>query len=67
MRLGTLLADWRFANRIGVREAARRIGLSPATLSRIENGKNADGTSMTKIMLWLFTEEDQTETKRAKP
>lgn len=54
MRIGTVIQAWRIQKRIGVRDAAKLIGTSPATLSRIENGKNADGKSITKLMLWLF-------------
>ena len=55
MKLGALIADYRYANNLGVREVAKEIGTSPATLSRIENGKPFDSDTMAKIMLWLFT------------
>ena len=56
MRLGKMLADFRYANRIGVRELAKDIGLSAATLNRIENEKPCDGDSLAKLMIWLFTD-----------
>ena len=56
MRLGKILADHRYANRMGVRELAKDIGLSAATLNRIENGKPCDGDSIAKLMIWLFTD-----------
>lgn len=37
----------------GIREAAREIGVSPATLSRIENGKIPDLETFGKICEWL--------------
>lgn len=67
MRLGAILADWRFANRIGVRDAAKRIGIAPATLSRIENGANLDGRSLIKLMAWLFADDAEETGRRAKP
>ena len=56
MCLGKMLADFRYANRMGVRELAKEIGLSSATLNRIENGKPCNGDSIAKLMIWLFTD-----------
>jgi transcriptional regulator with XRE-family HTH domain len=38
---------------MGVREAAREVGVSPATLSRVENGKLPDLETFGKICRWL--------------
>ena len=37
----------------GIREAAREIGVSPATLSRVENGKIPDLDTFGKVCQWL--------------
>lgn len=37
----------------GIREAAREVGVSPATLSRIENGKVPDLETFSKVCRWL--------------
>lgn len=37
----------------GVREAAAEVGVSPATLSRVENGKVPDLETFSKICSWL--------------
>lgn len=37
----------------GVREAAKEAGISPATLSRIENGKVPDLETFGKVCAWL--------------
>ena len=37
----------------GIREVAREIGISPATLSRVENGKLPDLETFSKICRWL--------------
>jgi transcriptional regulator with XRE-family HTH domain len=37
----------------GIREAAKEVGVSPATLSRIENGKVPDLETFSKICHWL--------------
>jgi transcriptional regulator with XRE-family HTH domain len=37
----------------GIREAAREVGISHATLSRVENGKIPDLDTFGKICIWL--------------
>lgn len=37
----------------GIREAAKEVGVSPATLSRVENGKIPDLETFGKICAWL--------------
>ena len=37
----------------GIREVAREVGISPATLSRIENGKIPDLNTFSKLCSWL--------------
>jgi transcriptional regulator with XRE-family HTH domain len=39
--------------RIGVREFAKRIGISAPTLSRIENGRTPDINTYLKLCQWL--------------
>lgn len=39
--------------KVGIRATAREIGLSPATLSRVENGQMPDLANFTKICRWL--------------
>ncbi|KZY37019.1 hypothetical protein A3731_36720 [Roseovarius sp. HI0049] len=52
--IGNLLARRR--GNMGVRAAAREIGISPSTLSRIENGHVPDVATLEKVCAWL--EED---------
>ena len=49
--LGRLVAQKR--GKIGIRTTARAIGLSPATLSRVENGQLPDLANFTKLCQWL--------------
>ena len=49
--LGQLVADKR--GRHGVRATAAKIGISPATLSRVENGHLPDLENFQKICRWL--------------
>lgn len=49
--LGTIIRERRGGR--GLREAAREIDTSPATLSRIEGGKMPDLTTFGKLCQWL--------------
>lgn len=51
LRLGKMLRDRRGSR--GVREVAAEIGVSPATLSRVESGKLPDLLTFKKICSWL--------------
>lgn len=55
--LGRRLLDKRGS--VGVREAAREIGVSPATLSRVERGHLPDLETFKKICLWLDVDPGQ--------
>lgn len=39
---------------MGGREFARTLGVSAATLNRIERGENCDAQTLAKILLWLL-------------
>lgn len=54
MRIGLLLRKWRLINDIAVKELAAEIGISVATLYRMENfGAHTDGVTLLKILNWL--------------
>ena len=55
--LGQLIAAKR--GRKGIRAAAREIGVSPATLSRVENGHLPDLENFRLICKWLEVEPNQ--------
>lgn len=57
MRLGSVIRAWREQNRYGVREAAKLMGVSHATLSRIERGENMDGEVLAKLLRWLLSND----------
>lgn len=52
--IGQLLQHWRKAENIGVREAARIIGVSHGTISRIERGYPVDSATLLLLINWLF-------------
>lgn len=54
MKLGDVLAAYRHESHTGVRDMAKEIGCSPATLSRLERGYNCDSDTMAKVFLWLL-------------
>lgn len=53
-KLGKVLVAWRHEQGLGIRAAAAVIGVSQATLCRIENGKPCDGKTLTTILFWLL-------------
>lgn len=55
--LGRMLVLYRMHHDLGVRELAPRIGLSIATLSRIERGHAMDAATLLKVWQWLLTSE----------
>lgn len=54
--IGKLLSLFRRVEDIGTRELADEIGISAATLSRIERGGAMDARTMARLIRWLFTE-----------
>ena len=52
--LPRLLSDRRFIASLSCRDAAKLIGISPATLSRVERGRGVTDTAkLDKIAAWL--------------
>ena len=60
MVLGKLIRAYRDQHRIGIREMAGVIGISHATLSRIERGMACDSNTAYRVMLWAFQPQEQT-------
>lgn len=52
--IGRLLRLYRSVNEIGCRAMARELGISPATLSRIERGHQMDLATWVKVQAWLL-------------
>ena len=51
LRLGAMLRDRRGGR--GIRDVAQEIGISPATLTRVEGGRLPDLATFQKICSWL--------------
>lgn len=52
--LGWLLRTWRWQERLSIRDAARRLELSAATVSRIERGHAPDPMTLICVMAWFL-------------
>lgn len=52
--IGELIRLWRNVENIGVRDLGKEIGVSAATISRIESSKSVDCRTMLKLIFWLF-------------
>lgn len=61
MRVAELIINWRFIRKLNQRDAAAVMGLSASSLCRIEKGIVPDGTTMVKLMNWLFGEDNEEE------
>lgn len=53
--IAEVLRSWRGFQGLSVRDAARAIGLTSATYSRIERGYNADGETLGRVLRWLLS------------
>jgi len=64
--IGKVLADYRYANRMGMRELAKEIGISTATLCRIEDGNPMNQATFMKLLNVLFGNHQIKKNKRRK-
>lgn len=58
MKLRRLLKAYRIHYELNMRTMAKELGVSTATISRIENGKNIDADTLLKLINWLFETEE---------
>ncbi len=59
--LAELLILYRRVNGVSSREMAEKIGISPATYNRIENGKGFDSATLLKLINFLFKTNEENE------
>lgn len=59
MKIGKLIKQHRAFADIGIRDFAAVLGVSAATLSRIERGENMDGKTLAQIIKWLLSPEHE--------
>lgn len=61
MRLASVMKKYRIMSELDLRRLASDIGISAATLSRIESGEDAKSSTVNKILVWLLQEGNQTQ------
>jgi transcriptional regulator with XRE-family HTH domain len=66
MFIGQLLKDWRYINRVSLREISKHIDIDIATLSRLENGKEIDMSHALKIINSVFGPDYFVQAKQIK-
>jgi transcriptional regulator with XRE-family HTH domain len=54
VNLSQVLRQWRYAERLELKDAARLIGINPSTLSRFERGQIPGGETLARIVTWLL-------------
>lgn len=57
MRIGTVIKQYRIADDLTLRDVGRDIGIGAATLMRLEQGRDPDGATLTKVLMWLLRAE----------
>lgn len=58
MKLGTIIRRYRVTSELTLREVGKEIGIGAATLMRLEQGREMDSSTMTKVLAWLFANDD---------
>lgn len=66
MMIGKILADYRYANRLSLRELAKELNVSAATLCRIEQGKPMEQATIVRLFNLLFGSTEIESKKRRK-
>lgn len=54
MKLGAVIRRWRLMEEKDLREVGKEIGISAATLLRIEQGHDPAGETLAKVLGWLM-------------
>lgn len=54
MKVGKLIKVYRAFHEQDLRSLSKEMGISSATLCRIENGNTVDGKTLVKLIRWLF-------------
>ena len=58
MKLGKVIRKYRVTSELSLRDVGKEIGIGAATLMRLEQGRDPDGKTMSKVLAWLFTTEE---------
>ena len=66
MMLGAVVKCYRVTNEMTLRQIGAEIGISAATLMRLEQGRDPDGATLAKVLTWLFQSENGNAVPRGK-
>lgn len=61
MMLNEVFRQWRWATKRTVRDVAKEVGISPATVSRFERGEDCDSNTLSILLRWLLQGEAKGE------
>jgi transcriptional regulator with XRE-family HTH domain len=64
MKLGKVIRTYRVVNELALRDLGKQIGIGAATLMRLEQGREPDGSTLAKVLAWMCLEPNG---KKAKP
>ena len=65
--IGQVIKAWRERHRISLRDFGKVIGISAATVSRIECGKPCDQWTMLRLIWWLFKNDSKGSLPKTAP
>lgn len=57
MKLGKVIRKYRVTSELSLRDVGKEIGIGAATLMRLEQGRDPDGATLTKVLMWLLRAE----------
>jgi transcriptional regulator with XRE-family HTH domain len=66
MKLGYVLRRYRVTSELTLRDVGKEIGIGAATLMRLEQGRDPDGATLTKVLMWLLRAEVTNSTRKEK-
>lgn len=52
--LGKVIKGWRKSEGLTQKDVCASVGIAPAVLSRLENGRNVDGATLSVVLQWLL-------------
>lgn len=61
MKLGQVIRRYRITSELSLRDVGKEIGIGAATLMRLEQGRDPDGQTLTKVLVWLFRSTNGTK------
>ncbi len=57
MRLGEVIRKWRISKERTLEDVSGEIGISIVTLSRLELGRESDGSTVSAVLKWLLSSD----------